>query len=61
MATRLGIWKRLERRRHYVLVEAGPKQAATWRHSGPWSFWKGAMPQLDVPRRPLLAGVDAVG
>jgi hypothetical protein len=29
---------------HYVLVEAGPEQAATWRHSGPWSFWKGACP-----------------
>src|SRR5262245_546846 len=27
---------------HYVLVEAGPEQAATWRHSGLWSFWKGA-------------------
>ncbi len=23
---------------HYVLVEAGPEQAATWRQHGPWSF-----------------------
>jgi hypothetical protein len=28
----------------YVLVEAGPEQAATWRRSGGWSFWKGALP-----------------
>jgi hypothetical protein len=34
---------------HYVLVEAGPEQAATWRRSGPWSFWKGALPNLMVP------------
>lgn len=34
---------------HYVLVEAGPEQAATWRHSGPWSFWKGALPNLMFP------------
>jgi len=34
---------------HYVLVEAGPEQAATWRRSGPWSFWKGALPNLMFP------------
>ncbi|MGH9063900.1 MAG: hypothetical protein ACRD0L_08050 [Acidimicrobiales bacterium] len=33
----------------YVLVEAGPEQAATWRKSGPWSFWKGALPNLMFP------------
>ena len=33
----------------YVLVEAGPEQAATWRRSGPWSFWKGALPNLMFP------------
>jgi hypothetical protein len=32
---------------HYVLVEAGPEQAATWRRSG--SFWKGALPNLMFP------------
>ena len=46
---------------HYVLVEAGPEQAAGWRRSGDWSFWKGALPNLMFPRRPLLAGVNAVG
>jgi hypothetical protein len=45
---------------HYVLVQAGPEQAATWRRGGPWSFWKGALPNL-IPRRPLVAGFDAVG
>jgi hypothetical protein len=34
---------------HYVLVQAGPEQAATWRRSGPWSFWKGALPNLMFP------------
>ena len=34
---------------HYVLVEAGPEQAATWRQSGGWSFWKGALPNLMFP------------
>jgi hypothetical protein len=34
---------------HYVLVEAGPEQAATWRRYGDWSFWKGAMPNLMFP------------
>jgi hypothetical protein len=34
---------------HYVLVEAEPEQAATWRRSGPWSFWKGALPNLMFP------------
>lgn len=33
----------------YMLVEAGPEQAATWRKSGPWSFWKGALPNLMFP------------
>ena len=33
----------------YVLVEAGPEQAAEWRQSGPWSFWKGALPNLMFP------------
>jgi len=34
---------------HYLLVEAGPDQAATWRRHGPWSFWKGALPNLMFP------------
>jgi hypothetical protein len=34
---------------HYVLVEAGPEQAATWRKYGDWSFWKGALPNLMFP------------
>lgn len=34
---------------HYVLIEAGPEQAATWRQHGPWSFWKGALPSLMFP------------
>lgn len=34
---------------HYVLVEAGPMQAASWRRSGGWSFWKGALPNLMFP------------
>jgi hypothetical protein len=33
----------------YVLVEAGPEQAATWRRSGDRSFWKGALPNLIFP------------
>jgi hypothetical protein len=33
----------------YVLVEAGPEQAAVWRRSGDWSFWKGALPNLMFP------------
>jgi hypothetical protein len=33
----------------YVLVEAGPEQAAIWRQSGDWSFWKGALPNLMFP------------
>jgi hypothetical protein len=33
----------------YVLVEAGSEQAASWRRSGPWSFWKGALPNLMFP------------
>jgi hypothetical protein len=35
---------------HYVLVEAGPEQAATWRDGGPSSFWKGALPNLMFPQ-----------
>ena len=33
----------------YVLVEAGPEQAATWRQWGDWSFWKGALSNLMFP------------
>ncbi len=34
---------------HYVLVAAGPEQAATWRRSDYRSFWKGALPNLMFP------------
>ena len=34
---------------HYVLVEAGPEQAATWRRSEFGSFWKGVLPNLMFP------------
>src|SRR5260370_20091943 len=34
---------------HYVLVEAGPAQAAAWRQYGDCSFWKGALPNLMFP------------
>ncbi len=34
---------------HYVLVEAGPEQAATWRRSDLGSFWEGALPNLMFP------------
>jgi hypothetical protein len=34
---------------HYVLVEAGPEQAATWRRKDPGSFWKGVLPNLMFP------------
>ena len=43
----------------YVLVEAGPEQAATWRENDPGSY--GGLAQLDVPRRPIVAGFHAVG
>lgn len=33
----------------YALVEAGPEQAATWRESGAWSYWKGRLPNLMFP------------
>lgn len=33
----------------YVLVEAGPEQAATWRQGGYWSRRKGALPDLMFP------------
>lgn len=32
-----------------MLVEAGPDQAATWRHSDLGSFWKGSLPNLMFP------------
>jgi len=34
---------------HYVLVEAGPQQAATWRTSELGSFWCGSLPNLMFP------------
>jgi hypothetical protein len=34
---------------HYVLVEAGPEQAASWRKQDLGSFWKGALPNLMFP------------
>ena len=34
---------------HYVLVEAGPEQAATWRQSGPGPFWNGPLADLMFP------------
>lgn len=33
----------------YVLVEAGPEQAATWRRNDPGSFWKGVLPNVMFP------------
>jgi hypothetical protein len=33
----------------YVLVEAGPQQAAAWRREDPLSFWMGALPNLMFP------------
>jgi hypothetical protein len=33
----------------YVLVEAGPQQAAVWRWEDSRSFWKGALPDLMFP------------
>jgi hypothetical protein len=33
----------------YVLVEAGPRQAASWRTSDVGTFWKGALPDLMFP------------
>jgi hypothetical protein len=33
----------------YVLVEAGPEQAATWRRTDLGGFWKGALPNLMFP------------
>ena len=44
---------------HYVLVEAGPEQAATWRRNDPGSVR--CLAQLDVPRRSIVAGFHAVG
>ena len=34
---------------HYVLVEAGPEQAANWRRTDLGSFWKGPLPNLMFP------------
>jgi hypothetical protein len=34
---------------HYVLVEAGPQQAATWRKGELGSFWKGVLPNVMFP------------
>jgi hypothetical protein len=34
---------------HYVLVEAGPEQAATWRRDDPGAFWPGVLPNLIFP------------
>jgi hypothetical protein len=34
---------------HYLLVEAGPEQAASWRGSDVRSFWKGVLPNLMFP------------
>jgi hypothetical protein len=33
----------------YVLVEAGPQQAASWRHGDARTFWKGSLPSLIFP------------
>jgi hypothetical protein len=42
MATLYSGWR-------YVLVEAGPEQAATWRRHDLGSFWKGVLPNLMFP------------
>jgi hypothetical protein len=34
---------------HYVLAEAGPEQAATWRQHDLGSFWKGVLPNVLFP------------
>jgi hypothetical protein len=34
---------------HYVLVEAGPEQAATWRGNDGGAFWHGVLPNLVFP------------
>jgi len=34
---------------HYVLVEAGPEEAATWRRHDLGSFWKGVLPNVMFP------------
>jgi hypothetical protein len=33
----------------YVLVQAGPEQASTWRQWEPGSFWSGHLPNLVFP------------
>jgi hypothetical protein len=36
---------------HYVLVQAGPEQAATWRPTGDWTNWKNTeLPELIFPQ-----------
>ncbi|MEP7022668.1 MAG: hypothetical protein ABJB47_02415 [Actinomycetota bacterium] len=39
---------------HYVLVEVGPEEAATWRRYGSWSFTHGTLPNLMFP--PIARG-----
>jgi len=34
---------------HYLLVQAGPEQAATCCHSDAGTFWKGVLPNLMFP------------
>jgi hypothetical protein len=34
---------------NYVVVEAGPHEAATWRQDEPWTFWRGRLPNLMFP------------
>jgi hypothetical protein len=34
---------------HYVLAEAGPEQATTWRHNDLGSFWQGVLPNFMFP------------
>jgi len=46
---------------HFVLVKAGPEQAATWRRDDPGSFRQGVLSNLVFPADPLLTGLDAVG
>ena len=38
----------------YVLAEAVPEQAGSWRQGGRWSFWKGALPNLMFAERSWL-------
>ncbi len=45
----------------YVLVQAGPEQAISWRRDRWGSFWSGRLPNLVFPDGSRLAAVDAVG